>query len=301
VLGSYEGTAALLETDTLKRLADARVSESAVTLAKFNAQASQVLLGSQDGSIALYSIPNLERLYGGSTDNSEIAGGYFTETGFSVLTLAGGTYAYDGKMLSEVRRHSHGSASTIVPARDDRALVAGPTGAAWIVDNATGRRLVELKGHSGSVLHAAFDPGGSTVVTASEDGTGMVFDSATGARLEVLAGHQAPLSFVALSRDGRYIATASLDQTIRIWRRGVSTPLAVYRGHLASVQAVRFLPSGGLVSVSQDGELHSWQFDDDYGQAISTTRAMLPRCLTTKQLEAFGLKEPPRWCARRHE
>ena len=75
------------------------------------------------------------------------------------------------------------------------------------------------------------------------------------------------------------------------------TPLAVYRGHLAAVQAVHFLPSGGLVSASQDGELHVWHFDDDYRRAYAATKAMLPRCFAPKQLEAFGLrKDPLDWC-----
>ena len=106
-LGSSDGTVALLETGTFRRLASARISQRAVTLIKFNEQANQVLLGSEDGSVALYSIPKLERLYSGSTDNSEIGGGYFTETGFSVLTLGGGTYAYDGKTLTQIRRHNY--------------------------------------------------------------------------------------------------------------------------------------------------------------------------------------------------
>jgi WD40 repeat protein len=296
-LGSYDGTVALLETSTFRRLASAKVSERAVTLIKFNEQASQVLLGSEDGSVALYSIPKLERLYYALTDNSEIAGGYFTGTGFSVLTLGGNTHMYDGKALSQVRHHSYDSASTIVPAGDDRALVAGVKGVTRIIDNVSGRTIIELKGHSGSVLHAVFDPTRRIVATASEDGTGIVWDIATGAPLDVLTGHQSPLSFVALSEDGRYVATASQDQTIRIWKKGASTPLAVYRGHLAAVQVVRFLPLGGLVSASQDGELHFWHFDGDYRRAVSTTRAMLPRCFTMKQLEAFGLrKEPPHSC-----
>ena len=134
-LGSSDGTVALLETGTFRRLASAKISQRAVTLVKFNEQANQVLLGSEDGSVALYSIPKLERLYSGSTDNSEIGGGYFTETGFSVLTLGGGTYAYDGKTLTQIRHHNYDSASTIVPARGDRALVAETSGAARIIDN----------------------------------------------------------------------------------------------------------------------------------------------------------------------
>jgi WD40 repeat protein len=295
-LGSYSGTVALLETSTFTRLASAKVSERAVTLIKFNEQASHVLLGSEDGSVALYSIPKLEPLYRASTDGSEIAAGFFTGAGFAVLTLDGGVYMYDGKTLSQVGHHTYDSASTIALTTGDRALVAGAKGAAWIIDNVSGRKIFELKGHSGSVLHAAFDPAGSIAVTASEDGTGIVWDAATGDPLNVLTGHQLPLSYVALSEDGRFVATASLDQTIRIWRRGASTPLAVYRGHLASVQAVRFLPSGGLVSASQDGELHFWHFDGDYRLAVSTARAMLPRCFTTKQLAAFGLKESPQQC-----
>ena len=297
VLGSYGGTVALLDTNTLRRLASVKISESAVTLARFNEQASQVLLGSEDGSVALYSIPNLEGLYFGMTDNSEIAGGYFTMTGFSVLTVGGSTYGYDGKTLSQVFHHNYDSAFTIVPAGDGRVLVSEAKGTARIIDNVSGRTIAKLEGHGGTVLHAVFGRGGRIVATVSEDGTGRLWDAATGAPLDVLTGHQLSPSFVALSEDGRYVATASQDRTVRIWRMGASTPSAVYRGHLAAVQAVRFLPSGGMVSVSQDGELHFWHFGDDYSRAVTTTRAMLPRCITSKQLAAFGLrKDPLDWC-----
>ena len=306
-LGSWGGTVALLETGTLKHLESKKISDHAVTLIKFNEQASQVLLGLRDGSVALYSVPKLELLYGGSTGSSEIAAGYFTGAGFVVLTMGGGTlggraYMYDGKTLSLVRDHMYDPATTVAVTKGDRALVADAAGAAWIIDHVSGKRLVELvdprrrKAHGGSVVHAVFDSAGNIAVTASEDATGIVWDAATGAPLDVLTGHQSPLSFVALSEDGRFVATASLDQTVRIWKRGASTPVAVYRGHLASVQAVRFLPLGGVVSASQDGELHFWQFDDDYRLAVSAARAKLPRCFTTKQLEAFGLKQPPQQC-----
>ena len=158
-------------------------------------------------------------------------------------------------------------------------------------------RIVELEGHGGTVLHAAFGPGGRIVATASEDGTGKIWNAVTGDKLHDLTGHQLFPSFVALSEDGRYVAIASQDGTVRIWKLGASTPSAVYRGHLAAVRAVRFLPSGGMVSVSKDGEVHFWHFGDDYSRAAATTKAMLPRCFTSKQLAAFGLrKEPPDLC-----
>ena len=231
------------------------------------------------------------------TDNSEIAGGYFTNTGFSVLTTGGSTYGYDGTTLSQVRHHNYDSAFTIVPAGDDRALVGGAKGATRIIDNVSGKKIVELEGHGGTVLHAAFGPGGGIVATASEDGTGIIWNAVTGDKLNILTGHQLLPSFVALSEDGRYVAIASQDGTVRIWKMGASTPSAVYRGHLAAVRAVRFLPSGGMVSVSKDGEVHFWHFGDDYSRAAATTKAMLPRCFTSKQLAAFGLrKEPPDLC-----
>jgi WD40 repeat protein len=297
VLGSYDGTVALVDTSTSRRLASVGISKGAVTLARFSEQASQVLLGSEDGSVALYSIPKLERLYFGMTDNSEIAGGYFTNTGFSVLTVGGGTYGYDGTTLSKIRHHDYDSAFTIVPAGDDRALVAGAKGATRIIDNVSGRTTVRLEGHGGTVLHAAFGPGGRIVATASEDGTGIIWNALTGDKLHDLTGYQLSPSFVALSEDGGYVAIASQDGTVRIWKMGASTPSAVYRGHLAAVRAVRFLPSGGMVSVSKDGEVHFWHFGDDYSRAAATTKAILPRCFTSKQLAAFGLrKELPDLC-----
>src|SRR6478609_4332762 len=94
------------------------------------------------------------------TDNSEIAGGYFTMTGFSVLTVGGSTYGYDGKTLSQVFHHNYDSAFTIVPAGDGRVLVAEAKGTARIIDNVSGRTIAKLEGHGGTVLHAVFGRGG---------------------------------------------------------------------------------------------------------------------------------------------
>jgi WD40 repeat protein len=82
----------------------------------------------------------------------------------NVWDLASGTVAYFIEQKTEVR------VARFSP--DGKYLVTGSqdnTGTIW--DAATGARLVTLKGHSESVLDAAFSPDSTRVATAGYDGT----------------------------------------------------------------------------------------------------------------------------------
>lgn len=295
VLGSDNGTVTLLDMNAPGQPTIIAQSKQAVTLVKFNERASQILVGWADGSVALYSAANRERLHAGSTDDSQIVKGSFTKTGFSVLTMSGNTFEHDGTKLAQVRHHDYGVVFTINPAEDDRILVRGDKGAR-IVNTLNGAVTADLKGDATTVVHAVFSADRRIVAGGTEDGMGRIWDATSGALLDAVDVHSRPI-FVALSDDGRHMAIASHDHSVRIWKLGTDEPLAVYRGHISAVGTVRFLPSGRMVSTSRDGEVHFWHFEDDHARAVATTKAMLPRCLTSKQLAAFGLpKRPPGLC-----
>ena len=71
------------------------------------------------------------------------------------------------------------------------------------------RRLLTLKGHSGTVYSVAFSPDGKRLATGSGDRTVKLWDAATGQELLTLKGHSDNVYSVAFSPDGKRLATGS--------------------------------------------------------------------------------------------
>src|SRR5205823_4358880 len=98
---------------------------------------------------------------------------------------------------------------------------------ARVFDAATGRALVTLAGHAGSVVTASFSPDGRSIVTASTDHTGKIFDAESGRELLPLLGHAAYVTGVAFSPDGRRVLTSSIDGTVVLHPTSVAEHLAI--------------------------------------------------------------------------
>jgi uncharacterized protein with WD repeat len=86
-----------------------------------------------------------------------------------------------------------------------------------IWDSATGKELVDLKGHADVVRSVAFSPNGQRLASGSDDRTVKIWDSATGEELFSLKGHARGVASVAFSRDGHRLASGSKDNTVKIW------------------------------------------------------------------------------------
>jgi WD40 repeat protein len=304
-LGSVDGSIYLMTLDRMIELERAKVGDSAVTLLAFSHSGDRLLVGLADGTVSLRSVPTLTLLYSSAVPGSEIVSGAFqTNASEFLVARADGTQAaFNGRGL-QPRGQFRPSGRTAIAATafsptSDRSLVGELNGTAYIVDSASGRQLVGLKGHSGAILQGEFDPSGRMVVTSSEDGTARVWDADTGKQVQILSGHEAPVTFADFSTDSKLIATASADRTIRIWRLGLTSPLAIYQGHLAGVDLVRFTQDRkSLVSVSSDGDVHVWRFEDSPSAMLKSAKAVTPRCLSPRQLEDFGLAGASlAWCS----
>jgi WD40 repeat protein len=94
--------------------------------------------------------------------------------------------------------------------RDESGLIK-------VLDVATGRVLLELTGHSGTVTGVAFSPDGRRLASGSEDRTVKLWDTARGEEVFTLRGHTQAVYRVAFSPDGNLLASGSNDCTVRVW------------------------------------------------------------------------------------
>jgi WD40 repeat protein/predicted Ser/Thr protein kinase len=127
----------------------------------------------------------------------------------------------------------------------------------------TGKQLIELIGHKGSVFHANYSSDGRRIVTASADATARVWDAATGDTIAILRGHTDSVSNAVFSPDGRHVLTASADTTARIWDAGTGQAILVLGGrenhHQKEILDAVFSPDGRTVATaSADHTARLW-------------------------------------------
>lgn len=102
---------------------------------------------------------------------------------------------------------------------DGRLLAVGSMdGTIRLVEFATGKDVLKLKGHSPK--HAqdlCFSPDGRVLASGGYDHTARLWDTSDGRELGKVEGHAEYVKSVAFSPDGKLLATASGDTTALIW------------------------------------------------------------------------------------
>jgi WD40 repeat protein len=101
--------------------------------------------------------------------------------------------------------------------RDERIAVAVGS-EIRILEMASGRELLRLRGHNNWIGGMAFSPDGLRLVSAGKDGTLKVWAAATGREiLTLLHGPGDPLNGVSVSPDGWQIVSVGRSGTIKVW------------------------------------------------------------------------------------
>lgn len=164
----------------------------------------------------------------------------------------------------------------------DGALVAvDHDGTAEIWDVASWRRVLVLRGPSGSSAYAHFGPDGRKIVSFGLGPTDpRIWDTATGRALHLLRGHTGGrgveghsgwTSDAVFSPDGTRIITAGWDGTARIWDATNGRSLHVLRGHADVVATAVFSPDGKRIATAGwDGSPRVW--DARTGRSLHVLR-----------------------------
>jgi WD40 repeat protein len=105
-------------------------------------------------------------------------------------------------------------------------------GSASVLDAATGQKLFDLTGHTGSVRYVAYSPDGTHIATASVDGTARMWDAATGVEEFALTGHTGQVTGLAFSPDGARLATSSRDGTTLVYALRVEDLIKIARSRV---------------------------------------------------------------------
>jgi WD40 repeat protein len=138
------------------------------------------------------------------------------------------------------------------------ATTAHEANDAWIVDAATGERLLALHGHAEPINGVQWSADGRLVATASDDGSARVWDPDEGRELlRLRAEPGASLTWAAISPDGSRLATAGAEPFVRVWDLGSGRQTAAFevpgggRGGIAP--AIEWSPDGSRLAVAPHG------------------------------------------------
>jgi len=113
-----------------------------------------------------------------------------------------------------------------------RFATGGFGGLVKIRDAATGQEVLDLSGHTGTVVAVAFRPDDQLIATASIDGTTKIWDAETGKELLTLSDHTGPVLSVSFRPDGTRLATSGQDGTVRVHLLKIEELVALARSRV---------------------------------------------------------------------
>lgn len=133
---------------------------------------------------------------------------------------------------------------------DGKWLLTGQDNVAIVYEVASGRKLVQLAGHTEKLHFGEFSVNGERLVTrATGEDTARLWDLRSGRQLHVFGEKAKPVSFAAFSPDGASIVTAS-KKIAEIWSASFDRPRLSLDGHAHHIESARFSPSGGQIVTS---------------------------------------------------
>lgn len=268
---SADQTARVWDAGTGHSLFELRGHTAPVSHARFSRDGKLIVTSSVDKTARLWEAAtgkNLAELLG---HTEWVQDAVFSPDGKFIATASADQTARiwdtaSGESLYELQHRQNDEDQNVVFtvefSPDSRLLLTGSAIEPRIWDVATGKALVNLRGHTSFVRKAIFSHDGKYVLTASGDNTAQLWDPTTGKNLFILRGHTALVENMAFSSDSRYIVTASYDKTSRIWEVKTGKNLAVLRGHGDWVISAVFSPDDKYVlTASNDKTVRIWKAD----------------------------------------
>jgi WD40 repeat protein len=221
--GTASGAIQVWNANSLSNITTIRGHHGHVTSIVFSSDGSQIISGSEDGTVRIRPVASSE------------------------------------EQLAPIPGHD-ARVSQVVFSSDGLRLVSGSVDkTVRIWDGLTCEELAVLHGHEDAVWTVAYSPDGTRVISGSRDHTVRVWDALDFQEIAVLPGHRNDVTFVTFSPDGALIASCSNDHTVRLWSSSTLQQFARLEGDTDKVWSVAFSPNGTrLVSTSADKTVRVW-------------------------------------------
>lgn len=194
-----------------------------VSCVAYHPSEHQIMVGADDGKVHVLS----------------------ASSGVEVKGLQGHSRALRGLCFNRDETRSR-----IASCSEDKHIVVWKT--------VTGAKLLDLEGHSNSVLAVDFSPSGTHIASGSIDGTIRLWDSHTGEALSTLHGNSRSINAVKFLGNDR-IVSGSDDMIVRVWNVSSKSVMHSLKGHSGGVLGLAVTRDEALVaSCATDFSVRIW-------------------------------------------
>jgi WD40 repeat protein len=221
VSGSWDGTVRVWDAASGAEQLVLRGHEGSVTAAAFSPDGARIVSASADKTIRVWNAGSGEELLVLRGHEGEVWAAAFSPDGARIVSVAGDgqVWMWDAASGVGLSRYLLAVISVAFSPDGSRGSVAeDDDNTVLVVDVASGKIQMLLRGHQGPVIAAAFSPDGARIVSGSlEDGTIRVWDAVTGAGWLILRGNGRLIKALAFSPDGARVVSGAGDGTVRVW------------------------------------------------------------------------------------
>ncbi|XP_058278177.1 POC1 centriolar protein homolog A isoform X2 [Hirundo rustica] len=233
----------------------------AVTSVDFSCAKKQLVSGSMDSSLMIWSMKPQMRAYRFVGHKDAVLCVHFSPSGHLVASgsrdktvrlwipnVKGESTVFKAHTGTVRSVHFSNDGQSLVTASDDKTVKV------WTVHRQ--KFLFSLSQHINWVRCARFSPDGRLIVSSSDDKTVKLWDKTSRECIHSFCEHGGFVNHVDFHPSGNCIAAGGTDNTVKLWDVRMNRLLQHYQVHSSVVNSLSFHPSGNyLVTASSDSTL----------------------------------------------
>lgn len=274
-------------TSTGKKIRTLAGHSKTVNAIAFSANGKILVSGSNDKTVRIWDIHELEEINHGGSDANEVNIVKFSPSGKTVATASHDLSirlwnADSGEALHDLSPVGFLVINDVIFSSDSMRVLSLSLGFVTMWDVSTGKRLSDFQCVDVNTQILALAPDYQVVALRSYSNKRKVrlWNLSTGKEMSTLEGHVDNVISVTFSSDGKTIASTSADMTIRLWETWTGTETHMLKGHEAAVSVATFSPNSSLLaSASHDNTVRVWDV---------TTRETVQLISTPKNISKIG-------------